>query len=61
MENVEHSWTRFKFTAAANKWDNGRELVILPALLRGKLQDFYSTLNDDEKKDLVALKKALSD
>ena len=61
VENFEHSWTRFEFTAAANKWDNGRDLVILPALLRGKLQDFYTTLSDDEKKDLAALKRALSD
>ena len=61
VENFEHSWTRFEFTAAANKWDNGRDLVILPALLRGKLQDFYTTLNDDEKKDLATLKRALSD
>ena len=35
--------------------------MILPALLRGKLQDFYTTLSDDEKKDLAALKRALSD
>ena len=34
--------------------------MILPALLRGKLQDFYATLNDDEKKDLATLKRALS-
>ena len=60
VENFEHSWTRFEFTAAANKWDNGRDLVIMPALLRGKLQDFYTTLNNDEK-DLVALIGALSD
>ena len=32
------------FVAVANKWDNGRELAILPALVRGKLQDFYITL-----------------
>ena len=61
VENFEYSWTRFEFTAAANKWDNGRDLVILPALLRGKLQDFYTTLNDDERKDLATLKRALSD
>ena len=46
VENFEHSWTRFEFIAAANMWDNGRDLVILPALLRGKLQDFYTTLSD---------------
>ena len=45
----------------ANKWDNGRELAILPALLRGKLQDFYITLGDSEKKDLPMLKKSLCD
>ena len=56
-----HSWTRFEFVAVANKWDNGRELAILPALLRGKLQDFYITLGDSEKKDLPTLKKSLRD
>ena len=35
--------------------------MILPALLRGKLQDLYTTLSDDVKKDLAALKRALSD
>ena len=45
----------------ANKWDNGRELAILPALLRGKLQDFYITLGDSQKKDLPMLKKSLRD
>ena len=61
VENFEDSWTTFEFTVAANKWDNGRDLVILPALLRGKLQDFYTTLNNDETKDLAALKRVLSD
>eukprot|EP00731_Ephydatia_muelleri_P003232 Em0001g3232a len=61
VDNFEQSWTRFEFVAVANKWDNGRELAILPALLRGKLQDFYITLGDSEKKDLPTLKKSLRD
>ena len=61
VENFEDSWTTFEFTVAANKWDNGRDLVILPALLRGKLQDFYTTLNNDKTKDLTALMSVLSD
>ncbi|KAL5469016.1 hypothetical protein EMCRGX_G030191 [Ephydatia muelleri] len=61
VENFEDSWTTFEFTVAANKWDNGRDLVILPALLRGKLQDFYTTLNNDKTKDLAALMSVLSD
>ena len=61
VDNFEQSWTRFEFVAVANKWDNGRELAILPALLRGKLQDFYITLGDSEKKDLSTLKKSLRD
>eukprot|EP00731_Ephydatia_muelleri_P028340 Em0019g1213a len=61
VDNFEQSWTRFEFVAVANKWDNGRELAIIPALLRGKLQDFYITLGDSEKKDLPTLKKSLRD
>ena len=61
VDNFEQSWTRFEFVAVANKWHNGRELAILPALLRGKLQDFYITLGDSEKKDLPTLKKSLRD
>ena len=44
VDNFEQSWTRFEFVAVANKWDNGRELAILPALLRGKAAGFLHHL-----------------
>ena len=34
----ERSWIKFKLVAAANKWDDAKALLMLPALLRGKLR-----------------------
>ena len=60
-EEFDRSWKRFEVIAAANKWEGGRDLVILPALLRGKLLDIYMQLPDSDKADLATLKKALAD
>ena len=60
-EEFDRSWKRFEVIAAANKWEGGRDLVILPALLRGKLLDIYMQLPDSDKADLATLKKTLAD
>ena len=60
-EEYERSWKRFEVIAAANKWEGGRDLAILPALLRGKLLDIYMQLPDADKADGATLKKALAD
>ena len=52
-EEFDRSWKRFEVIAAANKWEGGRDLVILPALLRGKLLDIYMQLPDSDKADLA--------
>ena len=45
-EEFERSWTKFKLVlvAAANKWDYAKALLMLPALLRGKLVEIYVSL-----------------
>ena len=48
---------RFGLLAAAK--DNTKQLAVLPALLRGKLLDYYLDLGDDDKVDLKTLKEAL--
>ena len=56
-EEYDRSWKRFKVIAAANTWEGGRNLAILPALLRGKLLDIYMQLTNADKADLATLKK----
>ena len=60
-EEFDRSWKRFEVIAAANKLEGGRDLVILPALHRGKLLDIYMQLPDSDNADLATLKKALAD
>ena len=60
-EKFDRSWKRFEVICAANKWEGGKDLTILPALLQGKLLDIYTSLSDVEKADLATLKKALAD
>ena len=54
----EHSWIKFKLVAAANKWDDAKALLMLPALLRGKLVEIYVSLPDEKKVDLDTLRRA---
>ena len=61
VEDLEHSWTKFRLAVAANKWEKEKELAVLPALLRGKLVEYYVSLEDDEKTDPDTLRKALMD
>ena len=60
-EEFERSWTKFKLVAAANKWDDAKALLMLPALLRGILVEIYVSLRDEEKADLDTLKRALKE
>ena len=57
----ERSWIKFKLVAAANKWDDAKALLMLPALLRGKLVEIYVSLPDEKKVDLDTLKRALKE
>ena len=59
-EEFERSWTRFKLVAAAKKWDAAKQLAIVPALLRGKLLDYYVDLDDASKSIVATLKGALA-
>ena len=47
--------------SAADKWENGKMLAVLPAWLCGKLLDFCAALEDSEKIDLITLKQALAE
>ena len=44
VEDFERAWIRFDLVAAAKKWDNAKQLAIVPALLPGKLVDFFVEL-----------------
>ena len=60
-DDFERSWTRFHLVAAASKWDDEKKLLMLPALLRGKLVEIFISLSAEEKETLTKLKQALSD
>eukprot|EP00731_Ephydatia_muelleri_P005848 Em0003g96a len=61
VEDFERSWRRVELIATANQWNEEKKLAVIPALLRGKLLDFYAVLTSEERSDLVTMKKALSD
>ena len=61
IEDYKRSWTCYELIAVANKWETGKVLAVLPALLRGKLLDFYTALEDSEKGGLITLKQALAE
>ena len=61
VEDFERSWRRVELIATANQWNEEKKLAVILALLRGKLLDFYAVLTSEERKDLVTMKKALSD
>ena len=60
VEDFERSWTRFDLVAAAKKWDDAKQLVIVPTLLQGKLVDYYVELGEGDRADMKLLKKTLS-
>lgn len=57
--NFERAWTRFQLVAAAQEWDEDKQLKILPTLLSEKLLDCYLELSEEERSSLRALEKAL--
>ena len=59
-EDFERSWIRFNLVAAAKKWDEVKQLSIVPALLRGKLVEIFVDLEGEEKANIKTLKRALS-
>ena len=54
-DDFERSWTRFHLVAAASKWDDEKKLLMLPALLRGKLVEIFISLSAEEKETLTKL------
>ena len=47
QEEDSCSWfKRFEFCAAANGWDNGKKLLHLPTLLRGRVWGIYDSLGE---------------
>ena len=53
VEDFERSWRRVELIASANQWNEEKKLAVIPALLRGKLLDFYAVLTSEERSDLV--------
>ena len=59
VNDFHRSWTRFELVASAKEWDEAKQRLILPTLLRGKLVDAYVLLNDTARTSLGNIKKAL--
>ena len=59
VEEFHQAWTRFELAAVAKEWNAAKQLSVVPALLRGKLLDYYVQLEDSEKSSMKALKAAL--
>ncbi len=49
IENLSRAGTRFVLVATAKKWGEEKQLVIIPTLLRGRLVDYYTNLEEEEK------------
>ena len=61
MENFSRSWTRFELVAKAKEWNEAKQQVVIPTLLRGELLDLYLGLSEDKKELMAALKAALAE
>ena len=59
-EDFERAWLRFEYIAAAKRWDEAKQLSVLPTLLRGPLIDFYVSLTAAQKADVKTLRDALA-
>jgi len=60
-EDFKRSWTCFEFVASAKEWDDAKQLTVIPALLRGKLIDYYVDFDNATKGDLKLLRAALEE
>ena len=61
VDNFQRAWTRFELVAVAKDWDEAKRRTVVPTLLRGKLIDFYTELEEGTRNDLAALKAALQE
>ena len=55
------AWTRFELITKAKEWNEEKQLVVLPTLLRRKLIDYYLELPAGVKGNLEELKKVLQE
>ena len=60
-EDFKQGWTRFEFVTAVKGWNEEKQLVVIPTLLRGKLIDDYVELPEATKANLGRLKPAIQD
>ncbi|XP_065900992.1 uncharacterized protein [Dysidea avara] len=61
VEDFKRGWIRFEFVATTKEWDAAKQLAVIPALLRGKLIDYYVDFDDTIKGDLKLLRAALEE
>ena len=59
MEDFHRAWTRFELVSTAKAWNAGKQKVILPTLLRGKLVDYYGEYSEETRDNLEQLKLTL--
>ena len=59
VEQFHRAWTRFELVAKAKEWNEARQRLVLPTLLRGKLVDYYTEADDETRGDLDQLKTLL--
>ena len=60
MEDFHRAWTRFELVSTAKAWNAGKQKVILPTLLRGKLVDYYGECSEETRHyNLERLKSTL--
>ena len=61
VEDFKRGWIRFEFVATAKEWDAAKQFAVIPALLRGKLIDYYVDFDNTIKGDLKLLRAALEE
>lgn len=59
VDEFHRAWTRFELVAKAKEWDDARQKLVLPTLLRGKLVDYYTEADEETRGDLGRLKTLL--
>ena len=59
VDNFHRAWTRFQLVASAKEWNANKQKAILPTLLRGRLVDYYTELDEATRGDLERLKTLL--
>lgn len=61
VDDFERAWTRFHLVADAKEWNEQKRLAVVPALLRGRLVDYFLEIGEEEKASLTKLKAALAE